>query len=287
MSGRVPDAQAHDSRHCALGEGAFWHPERQQFFWFDILNRRLLSRLGDQPLEWRFAQMASAAGWVDRDRLMVATETGLLLLDLQTGLSTPLIDVEADRPETRSNDGRADRQGGFWFSTMGKSAQTGAGSIYRYYRGRVTQLHKDISIPNAICFSPDGRTAHFADTARGLVWRQPLDAEGWPTAVPVVYLDLTAEGLNPDGAVIDAEGGFWCAKWGDGSVMRYAPDGTRLQRVAVGGVHASCPAFGGAALDQMLVTTALQGLEDPDAAQGLPYLLVPGVRGLPEPRVIL
>ena len=31
----------HDNRQCQLGEGAFWHPERRQFFWFDILGKRL------------------------------------------------------------------------------------------------------------------------------------------------------------------------------------------------------------------------------------------------------
>ena len=37
-----------------------------------------------------------------------------------------------------------------------------------------------MTIPNAICFSADGRTVHFADTHLGLVWRKRLDADGWP-----------------------------------------------------------------------------------------------------------
>ena len=53
-----------DPRICELGEGAFWHPQRQQFFWFDILGRRLLSRDAGGPQEWRFDRMASAAGWI-------------------------------------------------------------------------------------------------------------------------------------------------------------------------------------------------------------------------------
>lgn len=277
-------SQIFDSRICELGEGALWHPERGHFLWFDILNRRLLAEGGG---EWHFDRMASAAGWIDRARLLIATETGLAVLDLDSGALDPLIAVEADRPETRSNDGRADRQGGFWFGTMGKQAQDGAGAIYRFYRGQVTRLFDAITIPNAICFSPDGRLAHFADTAQGIVWTQDLDAEGWPTGPRRVFLDLRAEGLHPDGAVIDAEGGFWCAKWGEGAVMRYDPDGQRTHVISVGGRHSSCPAFGGARLDRMLVTTAREGITDPDAAQGLPYLLTPGFRGLAEPRVLL
>ena len=32
-----------DSRPCELGEGPFWHPLLGRLFWFDILNRTMLS----------------------------------------------------------------------------------------------------------------------------------------------------------------------------------------------------------------------------------------------------
>lgn len=274
---------AFDSRVCELGEGPIWHPERGQFFWFDILGKRLLTRGG----EWRFDRMASAAGWVDRDRLLVGTETGLALLDLRDGGLRQVADIEAGDPTTRSNDGRADRQGGFWIGTMGKQAQDGAGAIWRLYRGEVRKLVGGITIPNAICFSPDGRTAHYADTRAGKVWRQALDAEGWPQGERAPYLDCTAMGLNPDGAVIDSEGAFCVACWGAGQVVRFAPDGTRLDAYEVGGRHSSCPAFGGGDLRDLLVTTAQEGIADPGPAEGLPYLLRARVAGLAEPRVIL
>ena len=33
-----------DERKCSLGEGAFWHPEREQLFWFDINAKQLLTQ---------------------------------------------------------------------------------------------------------------------------------------------------------------------------------------------------------------------------------------------------
>ncbi|MTD99993.1 SMP-30/gluconolactonase/LRE family protein [Paracoccus sp. YIM 132242] len=277
----------HDDRQCQLGEGAFWHPERRQFFWFDILGKRLLSQDNGAPVEWRLDRMASAAGWIDRDRLLVATETGLAVLSLGDGSLTDLAAVEADNPATRSNDGRADRQGGFWFSTMGRNGEAGLGAIYRFYRGEIRKLVEPITIPNSICFSPDGGTVHYSDTDRGIVWRQGLDTEGWPVGERQVYLDLSAQGWSPDGAVINADGGFCCAVWGQGAVMRFDADGNRTHHWTVGGRHSSCPAFGGPDLTQLLVTTALDGIDDPDEAQGKTYLLDTGVTGLPEPRVIL
>lgn len=282
-------AAIYDERVCELGEGPIWSPDHGRYFWADILGRRLLWRGPAGAGERRLDRMASAFGLTTRPgRLLLATETGLALLDPDAPEEPePLAAIEADRPETRSNDGRADRQGGFWIGTMGKRAEPGAGSIYRHFKGETRRIVEGLAIPNAICFSPDGRLAHYADSRARLVWSQPLDAEGWPQGERRVFLDLRAEGLNPDGAVIDSEGGFCCAKWGAGKVMRYGPDGTRTHELAVGALHCSCPAFGGEDLAEMLVTSALEGLESPDAAQGLAYLLRPGLKGLPEPRVIL
>ena len=277
-----------DNRPCALGEGALWHPLRGQLFWFDILGRRLLTRSDDGPQEWHFPEMVSAAGWVGRDALLIASETRLFRFDLATGRDTTLAALEADVPGNRSNDGRADPQGGFWIGTMGKGAEPGAGSIWRYYKGALRRLFANITISNAISFPPDGRTAQFADTATGRVMRVALDAEGWPKGRPQVFLDLTVEGLNPDGAVVDAAGLTWLAEWGAGCVSAYAPDGSRVRSVAFDAPHTSCPALGG---DTLYCTTALQGMDDAARAAcplaGMTFM-VPGVApGQTEHQVIL
>lgn len=246
-----------DARPCDLGEGPLWHPLRKQLFWFDILNCKLLSIDANGPRDWGFAQMVSAAGWIDHDRLLIAGEDGLSLFDIETGVLTPYRAVEADRPDTRSNDGRADPLGGFWFGTMGKQAQPGQGAIYRYYRGEVRQIYADLTIPNAICFPPQGDFAHFCDTVTSCVMKVALDANGWPSAAPKVFLDLRAEGLHPDGAVVDAAGVLWLAQWGAGRVAAYGPDGRFLRAVAIGAPHSSCPAFAG---ERLFCTTARQDM---------------------------
>jgi len=67
----------YDDRPCELGEGPLWHPERQQLFWFDIINKRMMARQGQTRQSWDFDEYVSAAGWVDRDTLLIASETGL------------------------------------------------------------------------------------------------------------------------------------------------------------------------------------------------------------------
>lgn len=251
----------YDDRICELGEGALWHPVRAQLFWFDVLGKRLLSRDKDGQHQWRFPEIVSAAGWVDRDVLLVAGERDLFLFDLNTEEVESLCELEADNSQNRSNDGRADPQGGFWIGTMGKKTEAGAGAIYRFYRGELRKLYAGITIPNAICFAPDGKTAHFTDTITGRVMRVGLDGAGWPVGEPSVYLDLKAEGLNPDGAVVDASGVMWLAQWGAARVAAYAPDGQFLRAVSFDAPHTSCPSFGGQDGTTLFCTTALEHMD--------------------------
>lgn len=256
-----------DDRACMLGEGPLWHPTRAQLFWFDIIGQRMLTRDADGPQEWEFDCCVSAAGWVDDDRLLIASNVDLFVFDLRDSTSQYVAPLEAENPVTRSNDGRADPQGGFWIGTMGRNAEAGAGALYRYYRGEVRRLRTGVTIPNATCFTPDGQHAYFADTAEKTVWRYALDAEGWPDGDPDVYLDHREKGLNPDGAVVDADGRFWCAEWGASRVACYDPAGVLVDEVKLPVPQPTCPALGAGFL---YVTSALQGLPE-DAADTAPH----------------
>lgn len=284
-------ARVFDDRACELGEGPLWHPLRRTLFWFDITAGRMLASGPEGPSEWRFDELHSAAGWIDRDRLLLASETGLWRFDIRTGARDLVCALEADNPVTRSNDGRADPQGGFWIGTMGKAAEPGAGAIWRWYKGTLRRLFAGITITNAISFAPDGRTACFTDTKTARVMRVALDPEGWPCAEPDLLVDLSAEGLNPDGAVIDAEGLIWIAQWGASRVAAYDPGGRFRRAVAVGAPHASCPAFGGEDLTTLYCTTALEGLDQKqrEAApqSGMTFRQTGVARGQAEHRVIV
>jgi len=268
---------------CELGEGAFWHPTRSEFFWFDILGCKLHSL----AKSWDFDERPSAMGWVDDARAVIATETRLLLFDLNTGTRRSLCALEAENSITRSNDGRADPQGGFWIGTMGKRAEKGAGAIWRWRNGELRKLFSEITIPNAISFAPDGQSACFTDTVTRRVMRVALDADGWPRGAPDCWLDLTADGLNPDGAVFDARGNFWLAQWGAGRVAAYAPDGAFLQAVEFPAPHTSCPAFGGDDLRSLYCTTAREGRQRPHDLDGATFVAAAPVEGLPEYRIEL
>ncbi|MBJ3762403.1 SMP-30/gluconolactonase/LRE family protein [Maribius pontilimi] len=283
--------ELHDSTRCLLGEGAFWHPERQQFFWVDILSKRLLTRVDGGLRDWTFRRHVSCMGWVDRDRLVVATRDDLTLLDLGTNARERIVPLEDDKPLNRPNDGRADPQGGFWVSTMGVAKGVGDGALYRFYRGALTKLKGGMTIPNAICFTPDHRHAYFTDTPTQMIMRWRLDADGWPEGKPETWLDLRDTPHHPDGAICDADGNVWSAQWGSGRVVCYGPDARQILTVELPAIQTTCPALGGPDLNLLHVTSAAVGLDEPTIAtedgHGRTFHVQTTARGQKEHRVIL
>lgn len=283
--------QLFDDTACELGEGAFWHPERQTFLWFDILGRKLYERGPAGRMEWAMSELTSAMGWIGGGLVLLSGESGLSLFDLDGGKREPVARIAADDTALRSNDGRADPWGGFWHSTMGKRAEQGAGGIWRWHRGELRQLVRNITIPNAICFDQRRSLAYFADTDIGTVWAQPLDADGWPAGPQRVFLDLSPEALNPDGAVTDDQGNVWVALWGAGRVDCFSPEGRRLGSIAAPARQVTCPAFGGPDLTALMVTSAWEHLDAParaaDPHAGCCFVTQGTARGLPAPRVAL
>lgn len=272
---------------CILGEGALWHPARKSLFWFDILGRRLFESRNNVQRDWVFDRAVSAAGWIDDTRLLISSERNMFVFDLESGLETHIVDLEADNSVTRSNDGRADPQGGFWIGTMGYNAQTGAGSIYRFYKGALRKLFGDITITNAICFSPDGRSGYFTDTVTKLIKRVALDDEGWPVGAAETWLDLTDLDAGPDGAVIDTDGNFWNAQWGASRVACYGPDGTLRETVMFPAKQISCPAFGGPDIGTLFATSAADGTGADDPLAGQTFAARTRAKGQLEHRVLL
>lgn len=280
-----------DTNSCKLGEGPFWHPLRESLFWFDILNATLYERNQIGLHQWRFEQMVSAAGWINQEELLIASETELFRFNLKTGEKHHLTRLEDNNEITRSNDGRADPWGGFWIGTMGKNAEEGAGAIYRYYRGELRQLISNISISNAICFSPDKHFAYFTDTPTRKIMRVALDSKsGWPCAEPEFFLDLNNSELNPDGAVVDSTGNIWIACWGDSAVHAFTSEGRHFCRIGYPALQISCPAFGGPDLSRLYATSAAVDINEPDIIKsraGNTFMVSTEFTGVAEPAVIV
>lgn len=278
---------------CELGEGPSYDPVSDTLYWFDIVNGLLLEkRFGeDRTMTTQLGQMASAQATIDGERQLILTETGLHVRDRTTGGMALYTAVEATNAATRSNDARVHPSGALWFGTMGKQAEPGAGRVYWFFRGELRELYAGISIPNSIAFSADGTVAYYADTAVGRIMRVACNARtGMPEGEPKVFAESQGEG-SFDGSVVDADGTLWNARWGEGRLAAYTPDGKLVRSVPLPVSQPSCPAFVGKHADRLAVTSAWIDLSDearhaqPDA--GRTFLVDLPVKGRLEPDVLI
>jgi sugar lactone lactonase len=281
------------AERCHLGEGPTYDAATDTAWWFDILERKLFeAQLASGSVKVHsLGKMASALARIDGERQLIVAEDGLYIRRVADGRMSLFAPLEADNAATRSNDSRVHPSGTFWLGTMGRNAEPHAGAIYALQGGRISRLFGDITIPNAICFSGDGSIGYFADTATNILYRVLLDAAtALPVGDPVPF--VRHEGVGGiDGAVVDADGLIWNARWGGGCIDVYDTSGRRQRSLRVPARQSSCPAFVGRDFSRLLVTTAWEGMDEAaraaDPEHGRTFILDVASRGRSEPDVKL
>jgi sugar lactone lactonase YvrE len=214
--------------NALTGEAPFWDASTGTLWWIDIQGQRLLGLSPDTGRE-QVHNLPGMPGLVAARReggLVLGLEDGLYAFDPAEGLGDRLVGVEPDDQRTRLNDGKTDPAGRLWFGTMDKSG-TGAeiGSLYRLDPdGTLRAQRRNVAVPNAIAFAPDGKTFYFADTRTRIVEVFTYDPE---TGEPHASREFVRydQGEAPDGACTDAEGALWIAVVGGSRLERRLPDG--------------------------------------------------------------
>ena len=286
----VTDAECVLDCKATLGEGAIWCARTQALYWVDIL-APALHRYHPATGEDRAWPMPEPVGTValgSDQRVALALASGLAWFDPETERLDSFLPIEADRPNTRLNDGRCDHQGRLWVGSMSRGTPEPAGVLYRCGGRAATPVLTGIQVPNCTAFSPDGRRMYFTDTPTRVVRVFDLNPETGELSEEREFASFAALPGLPDGATVDAEGGLWVAHWDGGRVSRFTPDGTLDRSIRVPAPRVTCCAFGGPDLGTLFITTARHGL-DAEAVRKAPlsgglFAARPGVSGLPEPR---
>jgi sugar lactone lactonase YvrE len=165
---------------------------------------------------------------------------------------------------------------------MAYDKRQGAAELWRLDPDRtVHRVLEGLTISNGMVWSLDGRTAYHIDSPTGRVDGYEFDAEAGTLHGRRTVAVVTGGG-GPDGMTIDAEGGLWVAVYGGSAVHRYDPDGTLTEVVEVGARQVTSCAFGGDSMEQLVITTSRENLQEGDDPQaGALFGAEPGVRGVP------
>lgn len=278
---------------AALGESPVWDRRQDRLYWIDIDGRRVHRTdpsTGADEVRELDGRPGSIALTADPDRLLVSIEHAVADLQWSTGELDHRIEIEPAGTPSRMNDGRTDPAGRFWVGSMDQSSDRAgnAGFLHRVDADRSFQtMETGVGVANGLAFSPDGSVMYWADTRRLTVWAYDYDTDTGARRNGRVFLDFTDLPGKPDGACVDETGCYWVACVYGWSVLRATPDGEVDRIIELPVEKPSMPAFGGAALDTMFLTSINSGGSAP-AQPGQPLAgsvlaLDPGVRGVSEP----
>lgn len=278
-----------------VGESPVWSVAEQVLYWVDIEGRavRRLDPSSGTLRSWSVSQRVACIAPRTAGGLVAGLEDGLYALGLpehaETATLQRLAPVAHGQPGMRFNDGRCDRAGRFWASTMVRdmSLAAPAGGLYRWdAAGLSAPLVDGLVTGNGLGFSPDNRVLYLSDSHPGVqaIWRFTLGADGVPRDRQL-FVDMRQHPGRPDGAAVDADGCYWTCANDAGLLLRFTPDGRLDRSVALPVSKPAMCAFGGERLDTLYVTSIRPAQPAPgfDAAlDGALLVLRPGVTGLAE-----
>ncbi|MBT3305847.1 MAG: SMP-30/gluconolactonase/LRE family protein [Alphaproteobacteria bacterium] len=273
-----------------LGESPVWSSADNAVYWVDILGRKL-HRTTLRPQQTKTWDLPSFPGMVALRRsggLIVALQDGIYGFNPDTAQLGLLVPLETDLPENRPNDGKCDALGRLWLGTMNTvDGSRPTGNFYRIDPDcSVTKIRSDYRIPNGLAWNPDNTVMLHTDTRTNVVRSCPFDAASGACGPEkdFFHFDRATTG-GVDGAAMDTSGGYWAAMYGGCKLIRVLPDGAVDTEIPLPVSQPTMPAFGGADMKTLFVTTAAQKLDENDLqsqplAGGL--LAVPvGVQGHP------
>lgn len=253
-----------------LVESIFWDARTEEVVWVDItagtLHRGRLDgatdgstdRVVSLPAPVSAVQPAVGGGYVAalKDRVVTLDRDGEIVETLGT--------VEHRHAGVRFNEGKVDPFGRFVVGSMDMTTGEPDAAVYLFSPGAATELphllRGGFTVTNGFEWSDAGDEMFLTDTATKTVYRAPYGAGDDPLGEMEPYL----RGFSSDGLARDVDGCFWNAVNGDGMVLRWLPDGSVAERVAVPAPNVTSVAFGGSDLRTLFVGSARENMTEAD-----------------------
>jgi len=292
VSFEVPAFDVLGDVRTRVGESPLWSASDSALWWVDIEGRRLHRLAGGAHASWATHERLACIALDDRGGLLSAMETGVFRLQVQPDgvlANERLASVRHPREGMRFNDGRCDRAGRFWVSSMVRDMSLAAadGALYRLDAGGLSRpLLGGLVTGNGLGFSPEGRVLYLSDSHPSVrrIWAYDLNDDG-TLGARREFVDMNLYPGRPDGAAVDADGCYWICGNDAGALLRFTPEGVLDRALKLPISKPSMCSFGGPALDELYVTSIIPAapVSGFDAAlDGALLRLRPGVQGLAE-----
>lgn len=278
---------------CILGESPIWSPAEGALYFVDIYNAMIhrVNPAGGAHDSWPIETEIGSIGFTkDKTKLIAGLRSGIVIYDLAKKSFETIADPDGKGRlnELRMNEGKVDRGGRFWVGTMRDPGRAADGVLYRVGTDRsVDVVMRDITVPNATSWSPDGRIMYFADSPTRTISSFETDPSTGEIGERKVFVTVPEGEGFPDGGTVDAEGYFWGCRIFGGKIVRYDPDGEIDREIALPTPQVTSCAFGGPDMTTLYVTTASMRMDRDqlaaDPMAGRVFAIETDVKGIAEP----
>lgn len=215
--------------------------------------------------------------WHDIDGLLIPGGQGkdysggrIEKVDLKTGLSE-VIYFECDgNPLKGPNDIVFDKQGGFWFTDLGKTygRQKDQGALFyaKIDGSFIKEVVFPIESPNGVGLSPNEDVVYVADTIPGRVWGYPISEPGvikGPKSFGIHsgehFIHGSSELVLFDSLAVDSEGWINVATLFKAGITRISPDKSKYEFFETDDMLTTNICFGGDDLKTAFITLSSTG----------------------------
>jgi sugar lactone lactonase YvrE len=259
-------------RRTSLGESAFWYKKTGTLLWVDI-NKGMLFDFDPESARNTAIKLPGMVGTVvtrSKGGIIAAMQNTISAVEPGNGNTETLLEVEADRHDTRFNDGKCDPAGRFWAGTMSMGHPKETGTLYRLDTD--LSLHAvldNVKTSNGLLWTSDAETMYYSDTPTYSIDAFDYDIEDGSISNRRPAIEVPRQYGGADGLAIDTNDNIWSAHYGGGCVRCWNPQtGKLLETVEVPGAKnvTSC-AFGGDDYKTLYITTASQNMDEEELTE--------------------
>jgi sugar lactone lactonase YvrE len=261
------------------GESPRWSARDGRLFWVDTraATLHIFDPATKNDAAWTMPSAIGCCVLTDEGAL-VALRTGLYEFGTRDGSLHQIGSAPYDIRHFVFNDGSCDPLGRFLVGEMYEPLPPGdqrepAHDKAPLFRFSPNGTWIDMTIAartfNGLAWSPDGRTLYQTDTAEKTIYAYDYDLATAQLANRRVFATVATsdDGHGPDGAAVDRDGFYTTAVFGEGCLLRFDPEGRLERRIDLPAQYPTMPAYGGADLATLYVTTSSFALDPAERAR--------------------
>ena len=202
----------------------------------------LIDKAGGYPSPPADAYLGPNAMAADKDgSVLLAQQGGRKIVRIDSHLQLlPFLDSFEGKKLNSPNDLVFSPDGALWFTDppygLNKGDEDASkelpfNGVFRYKDGKLTALIKNLTLPNGLAFSPDGKVLYVNNSGPEMrTMRYTVAADGSVSDAQVVLSYSNHQGRGvPDGMKLDAAGNVWTT--GPGGIRIVTPQGKVLGQI--------------------------------------------------------